>query len=114
MGSIQDDTNNKRSKKLLAEKIINSNCIDIYELVLKGEIGRFPLHFWKDISDSELKELLKYFFEKKLKWGIDDIKKNLNAYIFSKYKLATMITHIFHGSPFKVVNFTYPNKIKEW
>lgn len=108
------DTSKKQNEELLKEKILNSNCIDIYKLVLNNELNRFPQRFWQDISEQELRELLIYFFEKKLKWTITDIKENINNTIFAKYKLATMFSHIFNGSPFAVINFTYPNKIKEW
>lgn len=89
--------------------------IEVYELILKGEIKQFPKGFWKNISDLELRELLIYFFEKKLHWTIDDIKNKVDSCIFRKNKLGGgMFQDIFDGSPFKVVNFAYPNKINEW
>lgn len=104
----------KTPKETLNSKINGLTCIEVYEMVLKNEIKQFPSRFWQDISDLELKELLKYFFETKLEWTIDDIKNNMNSYIFGEYKLSGMAQTIFEGSPFKVVDFTYPNKIKEW
>lgn len=102
-------------KETLKSKLEGLTCIEIYEMVLKDEIKQFPKYFWQDISELELRELLKYFFEKKLEWTITDIKNNLDSYIFAEYKLGGGIFQdIFDGSPFKVVDFTYPNKIKEW
>ena len=91
-----------------------SNYIEIYNSVLDGTVKRFPRYFWEDISILELKKLLKYFFEKKLEWTIKDIKNNLNIDMFYEYKLHGLLIAMFDGSPFKLVNFVYPNKIKEW
>ncbi|MGU8835860.1 homing endonuclease associated repeat-containing protein [Clostridium perfringens] len=107
--------NKRKPKETLKSRLERLSCIEIYEMVLNGEIDRFPRYFWQEISDLELRELLKYFFEEKLKWSIDDIKNNLDSYVFMKYKLGGgLFNSLFEGSPFKVIDFTYPNKIKEW
>lgn len=101
----------------MATKVITDGLtsIEVYNLVLSNKIARFPRNFWKEISEKELRELLIYFFEEILHWTIEDIKNKVDSYIFSKYKLGGgMFQDIFEGSPFKVVNFTYPNCIKEW
>lgn len=96
-------------------KLKELNCIEIYKLVLNGELKRFPKYFWKDISENELRELLKYFFEEVLNWSKEDIKNNIDSYIFYKYKLGGgLFQSIFNGSVFDVVDFTYPGKIREW
>lgn len=101
----------KDDSKLNFDKL---TYIEIYNLVLKGEISRFPRRFWQKATESELRELLKYFFEEVLNWTIEDIKNHIEAHTFNKYKLSGMFQTLFEGSPFKVVDFTYPNKIKEW
>ena len=105
MSTFQKHTIQDRCKALTS--------IEVYELVLKSEIQRFPNSFWSEISELELRVLLIYFFEKNLSWSIEDIKNNIDIYIFPRHKLGGML-RIFDGSPFKVVNFTYPDKIKEW
>lgn len=107
--------NKRKTKKSLKPNLEGLTCIDVYEMVLNSELYQFPKYFWQDISEAELRELLMYFFEKKLTWTIIDIKNNLNTYIFAEYKLGGgMFQTIFDGSPFKVVDFVYPNEIKEW
>jgi hypothetical protein len=100
----------QRSKSLTA----TLSCIKIFEMVLNKELKEFPKFFWKEITEQQLMELLKYFFEKKLNWTIEDIKNNLNTYFFAEYKLRGMFQLWFGSSPYKVVNFVYPNQIQEW
>lgn len=98
-----------------SEKNITTNltCIEVYELVLSGQLRQFPPYFWQEIGEKETKELITYFFEKKLKWSIEDIKNKVDSYIFSKWKLSGMIQTLFSGSPYKTVSFVYTD-IKEW
>lgn len=89
-------------------------CIRVFEMVLSGTYIRFPRWFWKDISSTQLKGLLKYFFEIKLKWTIEEIKEKINRHIFIKYKLKGMLKTFFSDGVFKAIDFIYPNEIKEW
>ncbi len=92
------------------------DAIRTYEMVLSGEKLRFPHHFWKDISDIQLRGLLRYFFQVKLGWDIEDIRNKPREHtirFLGKYKLSG-ISNKFNNSYFNIVNFTYPNIVHEW
>lgn len=93
----------------------NLFIISIYEEVLTGKEKKFPHKFWKG-SDAKKKSfiLLKYLFEKKLKWSEEDIIKNITTFTFDTYKLEGMLRYVFDYSVYNVVNALYPNKYKCW
>lgn len=116
---VRKEAENKYFRKFLKNhynlSIIGvEGCIKTYEKVLNGELTHFPNYFWQDINEVQLRGLLRYFFEIKLGWSIEDIKKGLDTYTFQKNKLGGMLQTVFSNSPFKVVNFVYPYKINEW
>jgi hypothetical protein len=73
---------------MLKSKIINTIdilAIEIYKLVIKGDLKQFPRYFWeKPDSLKEASKITRYLIEKILNWIDDDIKKNLSLAIFKK------------------------------
>lgn len=83
-------------------------------MVLAGELSRFPQYYWMEVSELELRQLLRYFFEQRLGWDIEDIKENVTARLFKQHKLGGMFNIVFLSHVFELVDFTYPGQIKEW
>jgi hypothetical protein len=92
-----------------------STEIEIYEMVLNKSLSCFPPYFWtgKEGIDAA-KILVKYLLEDKLKFNDEDIKNNITAKFFKKYKLGNMLDTIFGNSPFNAINSVYPNRFHEW
>ncbi|MDD2496185.1 MAG: DUF4046 domain-containing protein [Tissierellia bacterium] len=88
--------------------------IEIYKKVLSGELKRFPLHFWKECTEQEIINIIKYLFESILQYTEEELKENLNANLFIKYKLRYLLLKLFNGSPYTAINFAYPNKYNAW
>ena len=57
-------------------------------------------------------EAIKWLFECKLNWTIDEIKENLSRDIFIKHNLNGMLGACFENSPYKAYNTAYPGKIR--
>jgi hypothetical protein len=90
-------------------------AIEVYKLVLSGQLKTFPKHFWdKPDSLKEAKEITKYLFEDILKWNDEDIRENFNHKIFRDNKLSGMVMMIFKGSPYLTLNNAYPEKYYPW
>lgn len=93
----------------------NLSAVEIYKLVLRGELKKFPKYFWeKPNSLEESAQITRYLIEDILKWNDEDIKKNLSNSPFVKNALDGMITIVFNKSPFKALDNAYPGKFKPW
>lgn len=89
--------------------------IQTYELVLQGKIKRFPAYFWeRPWSYQSAAEITRYLIEKKLKWSIEDIPKNVDREIFTINRLGGMLHIVFNGSTYKAIDTTYPGLFKPW
>ncbi|MCD3319511.1 DUF4046 domain-containing protein [Clostridium botulinum D/C] len=113
-GYYKNTKSKAQIKREFEEKLQNSTCIQVYNMVLNGTLKYFPRFFWQDITDQEIVKILKYLFENILQWSIKDIKEKMSSYILPKYKLQSLFSVKFKGSPFAVVNFVYPNMVQEW
>ena len=98
-------------KKSINEKLLEMDEIVVYKLVLDGTIPRFPKGFWNKESS---RKCVKWLLEEKLKWNDEDIKNKLCSNTFKNNKLYTMLNNIYYGSPYEVINDTYPNRFKPW
>lgn len=99
------------------EVLINMDPIEVYELLLSGKINRFPKYFFKrdNVIDYDLGSmLLRYLIEKKLHWTDEDICNKLSVNTFKDNGLYGVLNHHFDYSPYKAINFTYPDKFKPW
>ena len=90
-------------------------AIELYEDILQGSSKRFPSGFWKEPTAKAVAAILtKYLLESKLKWTIEDIKKNVTQSTFQKHKLGGMLNIIFRGSVYELIENAYPGKIQPW
>lgn len=89
--------------------------VDIYKLILKGELKKFPDQFWtKPGAFDSAKEITKYFIEELMKWNEDQVKENLTESVFRKHKLSGMLEYVFGRSPYKAIENAYPGKYNPW
>lgn len=91
------------------------SIVDIYKLVLTGKLKKFPNYSWSEFSGIENAKLcIRYMIEKELNWNPEDIRRNIKASVFAKYKLRGMLYIVFNGSPFRALDATYPGVYKPW
>ena len=89
--------------------------VECYKKVLNRELKRFPYRFWgKPYSLESAKVLMKYLFEERLKYDINNLDKLVTYETFVDNKLNGMVTALFKGSPYKAINYVYPDKYKRW
>lgn len=88
------------------------NAIDtLYPGVFKyWEMKKSPVKWNEDNG----RQAVKWLIEDKLRWNIEDIKKNLNQEVFKKHRLGGMLQKVYGDSPFNAINSLYPGKIKPW
>ncbi|MBU3144621.1 hypothetical protein [Clostridium sp. CF012] len=90
-------------------------AIEIYKLVLIGDIKSFPKGFWqKPDADKNAIEITRYLLEVILKWSNSDIKEMFSSSTFLNNKLCGMMCAVYNKSPFEAINSAYPNKFKPW
>ena len=75
------------------------------------EFSKTPNSFW---TKEKGIEATKWLIEEKLKLTDEQIKEQLSKKLFEDNKLLCMLNICFDGSPYQVINETYPNKFKEW
>ncbi len=89
------------------------SVVDIYNEILEGKRNRFPLYFWQECSEEEIREIIRYLVESRLKLSEQEIL-NINSTFLKKYKLSYLLNKLYNGSPFAVIDFVYPNKFNAW
>ena len=95
--------------------IKNKSLLEIYKMVLSGEISRFPYGIWKGKEVKyECREVIHYFIEELLQCKKEEIPQKATYSEFKKYKLCGMLQHVFNHSPYEAINFAYPGKFKRW
>ncbi|MFT5875939.1 MAG: hypothetical protein ACI8WT_004939 [Clostridium sp.] len=95
--------------------LYKSSAIEIYKMVLRGDLKKFPAYFWqRPDADKNAMEITKYLLEEILKWSSNDIKKKLSQSIFVEHKLNGMLQQVYNQSPFEAFNAAYPNRFKSW
>jgi len=100
------------SKKI---NTINLTAVQVYKLILDESLKIFPKYFWdKPDSLKEAGELTRYLIDDILKWDSNDVKNNLDRYVFGKNKLGGMLVRVFSSSTYNAINNAYPNKYLAW
>lgn len=88
---------------------------NLYQNILEGKIKRFPNGFWSCSKKKyHVKIVVKYLFEKKLKWNFNDIRNNISARLLRKYHLNGMLYNLFGDSCIKLLDTVYPKKFHAW
>lgn len=88
---------------------------EIYDLILKGDIKKFPDFFWtKPGAEDSAKEVTKHFIENILKWDDEKIRTELCEKTFRSHKLSGMLEYVFGRSPYKALDNAYPGKFLPW
>ena len=103
------------SKKWTQEELAVIHPIEIFEMVLAGEIKRYPNQFWTGAdADNNLKIVVRYLIEEKLKLTDEELKAQWGFSLLKKYKLYGMTKTMFDNSSIAVINAVYPGKFKIW
>lgn len=76
------------------------------------EFNTIPKYYWYD--DNNCIEAIKWLIEVKLKLKKEDVYKKLNFKLFAENGLGCMVMTRFNSSPFKAINFAYPNQYNPW
>lgn len=74
------------------------------------EFNRVPQGYWR--SKNNRIRAIKWLFETKLQWNIEDIKESFNWNILKDNNLLTL--HTYYINLYEIVNAVYPNQIKCW
>ena len=124
----------KWSKSEVKEKITHQVFIDNNLLGMLKRV--YNCSIWEAINDSYPNQFMpweigvhvaneywtkergiaatKWLIEEKLKWDKNKICENLTKEVFIKNNLYGMLQRCFESSPYRAINETYPNLIKEW
>ncbi|EJR92136.1 hypothetical protein IKE_06322 [Bacillus cereus VD196] len=88
---------------------------EIYQEILTGERKRFPNGTWsKDEKRESVKRVTRYLIEEVLEWDDNQIKENWKLHFIQKKKLGGVCSLYFKDSPFKMLDFVYPNRFSKW
>jgi hypothetical protein len=99
------------------KQLLKMDPLDVYKMLLKGEISKFPTGFF--ISDGLVdygvcNAIIKYLINDILNLKEEEIPLKVSVKTFSDYKLKGMLSNIFDGSPYKAINLAYPNRFNQW
>lgn len=93
----------------------DKTLLEIYKMVLSGELKKFPYGIWKgEEVKYECKKIIRYFIEEVLQCKREEIPIKVTYSKFKKYKLTGMLQHVFDHSPYEAINFAYPGEFKRW
>lgn len=96
------------------DMIFNYSPIEIYEMVLSGQIKRFPPHFWtNEFSLDYAQELGEYIVNKYLYNNDINILNNYGNKFINDVHLHSVLK-LFNGQAYEYFNFVYPNRFKPW
>ena len=102
-------------KKYTYEELINMSPVELYQLVLDGEVPKFPKGYWIDFEPNNTAvPIIRYLVEEKLKLSDEDILASWNYKLIVTNKLSGMIRTLFSSSPYLVIEAAYPGKFKPW
>lgn len=71
-------------------------------------------HWQGEQGKLNAKVAIKWLFEEKLKWTIEDIKNNANQQVFTENNLLGMLKKAFDSDLFTAIDFVYPGQFKRW
>ncbi|OPL12640.1 MAG: hypothetical protein AVO34_06805 [Firmicutes bacterium ML8_F2] len=91
------------------------SLLDIYKLILQGDMGRFPYGIWKEDSiKKECVDVIRYFVENILQCDQEEIPQKATFSQFRKYRLYGMIKNVFNQSTYEAIDAAYPGRFKRW
>lgn len=103
------------AKESVSDKVFGLTAVEVYKLVLKGELKKFPDGFWQlpEAPENAI-AVTRYMFEEVLSWTEGDIIQNLRWKTFVENKLNGMLNILCGGSAFKALDAVYPTQYHEW
>lgn len=101
--------------KVSKDKLYKLTSIELYKMVLRKDIMRFPNGFWKrPEAEQNAIQIIQYLIVDILGWDNDEIKEKWCGNILKKNSLWGMLSVVFLQSPYKAINLAYPNRFKSW
>ena len=97
--------------------LLNMHPVEVYKLRLSGAIDKFPTGFFREdvfINYEACALITRYFIEEVLKYDDKEICRKISFLTFRKYGLGGMISKIFNGSVYAVIENAYPGRFKPW
>ena len=106
---------NQRNKEITEKKklLSKNSSVKMYKKVLNGTINNFPKDYWIGRNKSEGAVCLQYLLEVVLKWKESEFRK-LSKKQIQTYKLLGMVSELFDGDLYLVMDYLYPNKYYPW
>lgn len=103
------------AKLRVVDKVFGLTVIEIYKLVLKEDIKKFPKSFWQlpEAPENAI-TATQYLFEDILKWNDVDFIEKHSGKTYIANKLYGMLTIVYKNTPFKALDAAYPGRFKEW
>lgn len=106
---------NVRMSKYSNAQLMTMDVIDVYKLVISGEVVRFPPGFWENEEALENSIICtKYMIEEILQWSIEDVKSNIRVETFVNNKLGGMLQSLYGNSPYAILSLVYKDKFMPW
>lgn len=98
----------------LYRQLINMDAVELYKLLLRGDIKILPKGFWQQPEALQnAHKIMNYLFKEKLKWTEEDVKEKFDVRTISESKLNSIMTRTDINSLHDLVVMVYP-KIKPW
>lgn len=90
------------------------SSVDVYKLVLRGRLQRFPAGYWEEdcAALQRANKCTIYLCETILNCKKEDLKDNINTYSFRDHKLGGMLRALFDNNPQKALQNAYPEIFK--
>lgn len=74
-----------------------------------------PNNYWQGEDGRENAiEAVKWLIEEKLKWSMEDVRKNINHQVFIDHNLLGMLKKVFNSVLFDAIDSAYPGVFKRW
>ena len=102
-------------KRYTEEELINLPPVELYQLVVEGEVSKFPKGYWIDFEPSDTAvPIIRYLVEERLELSDEDVLKYWNFGLIKANKLRGMMESLFSNSPYLAIESAYPGKFKPW
>lgn len=95
--------------------ISNHSIVEIYQMVLSGELEKFPTGIWKDDNAMEYSaECIRYLVNNVLNFSHDEVTNKLSISMIKKYRLSTVVNKLFNSRLYDCIDNAFPGEYKPW
>lgn len=120
----EEDVKKKINNKTFIENglngmstIFNDSTYEILDLAYPGVFKPWELiqtgkEFFDD--DNNVNWALDWLFDEQLKWTDEELKLKFDVKVIRENNLLGLLRKRFHGSPYELLNYYYPNRFNAW